>query len=318
MARQAHEMETILKSILAFTIVFTLIIVIAFGYSDIPLEVLKGKYATAPSSFIEIHGMNVHYRDEGNPTDSIPIVLIHGTGSSLHTYDEWTAELKLNHRVVRMDMPGFGLTGPFPDRDYSYDKYVAFLDDFLEAKGIGQFHLAGNSLGGRIAWEYTLKHPDKIKKLILIDASGYPTKSLSVPIAFKLAGIPVVNNLLTFITPYFLARKSVENVYFDKSKVTDALVDRYFELTLRAGNRQGLIDRMTMPKDTSSYLQIQNIQQPTLILWGADDYLIPTESAFRFHSDLPNDTLIILEQTGHVPMEESPRESLDAVISFLK
>jgi pimeloyl-ACP methyl ester carboxylesterase len=311
-------MKTILKSILAITIVFALMIAVAFGYSDIPLEVLKEKYATAPSLFIEIDGMNVHYRDEGNPTDSIPIVLIHGTGSSLHTYDAWTEKLKLNHRVVRMDMPGFGLTGPFPERDYSYKKYVVFLDDFLKAKGISQFHLAGNSLGGRIAWEYTFKHPDKVKKLILIDASGYPTKSQSVPIAFKLAGIHVFNKLLTIITPYFLARKSVENVYLDKSKVTDALVDRYFELTLRAGNRQGLIDRMTMPNDTSSYSKISKIQNPTLLLWGANDLLIPVESAYRFHEDMPNDTLIILEQTGHVPMEESPSESLDAVISFLE
>ena len=108
----------VLKRVLLSIVLIALVIVVLFGYRDIPLNDLKSKYATAPSSFISINGMDVHFRDEGNKTDSIPIVLIHGTGSSLHTFDDWADNLKEDYRVIRMDLPAYGLTGPFPDRNY--------------------------------------------------------------------------------------------------------------------------------------------------------------------------------------------------------
>ncbi|MFZ9003029.1 MAG: alpha/beta fold hydrolase, partial [Robiginitalea sp.] len=252
-----------------------------------------------------------------NPTDSLPLVLIHGTGSSLHTFEAWAAALRENRRVVRMDLPGFGLTGPFPDRNYAMEQYVQFVAAFLAARDIGHCILAGNSLGGQIAWNFTLEHPDRVAKLILIDASGYAIKSTSVPLAFKIARTPVLNKILTFITPRAVVASSVLNVYADKSKVTDALVDRYFDLSLRGGNRQALIDRMQMPFDSGAVRQIKTIHQPTLILWGDQDGLIPLESAYRFQKDLPNDTLVILKNSGHVPMEEDPEESLEAVLGFI-
>jgi pimeloyl-ACP methyl ester carboxylesterase len=302
-----------------FSIGLLVILIISFyGYRDIPLTELKAKYAQSPSAFISIDGMDVHYRDEGNPTDTIPIVLIHGTASSLHTFDNWTATLKNNRRVLRMDIPGFGLTGPFVNQQYSIANYASFIDHFLVVKGVKKCILAGNSLGGHIAWQFAVKYPDKVAKLILIDASGYPIESEDVPIAFKIASTPVLNKIMTFITPRFVVRSSVENVYADKTKVTDALVDRYFDLTLRAGNRQALVDRMKLEKVPNAFTLIKTIQQPTLILWGAEDLLITTQSAYRFQKDLPNSTLQILKNVGHVPMEESPQESLAAVLDFLK
>ena len=262
--------------------------------------------------------MDVHFRDEGGATDSIPIVLIHGTGSSLHTYNDWTSQLIGDHRVVRMDLPGYGLTGPFPHRDYSIDNYVLFLKHFLETLGIKSCVLAGNSLGGRLAWNFTAEYPNMVEKLILIDASGYPSKAKSTPLAFKIAQTPIIKNIFTFITPRFIAKASVENVYEDKTKVTKKLVDRYFELTLREGNRQAFIDRFRIPSDTNSHKKIKLIAQRTLILWGEQDKLIPLKMAYQFHNDLANDTLVILKDVGHIPMEESPVQSLAPVIAFLK
>jgi pimeloyl-ACP methyl ester carboxylesterase len=312
-----RTLSRLLKAL--FLIILLLIILVAgfYGYQDIPVEDLKEQYATPPSAFISIDNMAVHYRDEGNPADSLPIVLIHGTGASLHTFDDWTAVLKKERRVVRLDIPGFGLTGPFHDRNYSMDHYVNFLKNFLESLGIQQCILGGNSLGGEIAWRFTIEHPTLVDKLILIDAAGYPSSSKSEPIAFTVARMPVLNKILTFITPRSMAKASVENVYHDKSKVTESLVDRYFKLTLREGNRQALVDRMKLKKDTSKIDLIQTIQQPTLVLWGESDLLITTKNARRFHEDLPNDTLVILENVGHVPMEESPKESLAIVLAFL-
>lgn len=306
-----------LKFLLVFAVLVTISLVLLFGHRDIPINELKLKYTNLESSFISVNGMDVHFRDEGNQTDSIPIVLIHGTGSSLHTFDAWTDSLKTSNRVIRMDLPAFGLTGPFPDRNYAMAHYTSFLKDFLTALKIKKCILAGNSLGGQIAWNFTLEQPGMVQKLILIDAAGYPTISKSVPIAFKLGQTPVLKKLLTYITPGFMVRASIENVYFDTSKVTDALVERYFELALRAGNRQALVDRLRRSSDTN-YTNIKYIKQPTLILWGAKDLLIPVENAYKFHESLPNPTLVILDDAGHTPMEESPLESLEFVTDFLE
>lgn len=159
------------------TIVILLFIIVALAYlykNDIPLDVLKKQYTNEQSKFINIDGVEVHYRDEGNKNDSIPLVLIHGTSSSLHTWDSIVPALSDKKRVIRMDLPAFGLTGPHPQRDYSVDFYTQFIDAFLNAIGVQQYSIAGNSLGGSIAWNQALRYPNKVKQLILINSGGYP------------------------------------------------------------------------------------------------------------------------------------------------
>jgi pimeloyl-ACP methyl ester carboxylesterase len=308
-----------LLKILFFAIaILTIVVSLLFGYRDKSVADLKPQYAPSPSSFVNIDGMDVHYRDEGNPNDTVPIVLIHGTSSSLHTYEGWVSALKGQNRVVRMDIPAFGLTGPFLSHNYSIANYVDFINKFLKNRGIKHCILGGNSLGGSIAWQFTLTHPDMVEKLILIDAGGYPSKSTSTPIGFKLARIPFLNKIMTFITPRSMVKKSLENVYVDKTQISETLIARYFDLTLREGNRQALVDRMTMTNDLSKTPLIKTLQQPTLVLWGEQDGLIPVENAQHFHDDLPNDTMVILKNMGHVPMEENPTESVKPVLEFLK
>ena len=311
----------VFKIVLAINLLLVLIIVVVFGHKDIPLNKLKIKYTNSDSSFINIEGTNVHYRDEGSSSDSIPIVLIHGTGSSLHAYDIWSDNLKKSNRVIRMDLPAFGLTGPFLKRDYTISNYTTFLKEFLDSLNIKQCILVGNSLGGEIAWRFAIQEPVMSRKLILLDPSGYPVISKSVPIAFKLAKIPVLNKFLTYITPRFLVRASIENVYFDKSKVSDSLVNRYFDLTLRKGNRKAIVDRLkvstTLTNGTKTHDNIKKIKQPTLIIWGSDDQLIPVENGYKFKNNITNSKLIVMKQTGHVPMEEKPLISLNFAIDFI-
>ena len=315
------QLIKVFKIVLTINLLLVLIIVVVFGHKDIPLNELKIKYTNSDSSFINIEGTNVHYRDEGSSSDSIPIILIHGTGSSLHAYDIWSDNLKKSNRVIRMDLPAFGLTGPFLKRDYTISNYTTFLKEFLDSLNIKQCILVGNSLGGEIAWRFAIQEPVMSRKLILLDPSGYPVISKSVPIAFKLAKIPVLNKFLTYITPRFLVRASIENVYFDKSKVSDSLVNRYFDLTLRKGNRKAIVDRLkvstTLTNGTKTHDNIKNIKQPTLIIWGSDDQLIPVENGYKFKNDITNSKLIVMQQTGHVPMEEKPLESLKFTIDFL-
>ena len=315
------QLIKVFKIVLAINLLLVLIIVVVFSHKDIPLNELKIKYTNSDSSFINIEGTNVHYRDEGSSSDSIPIILIHGTGSSLHAYDIWSDNLKKSNRVIRMDLPAFGLTGPFLKRDYTISNYTTFLKEFLDSLNIKQCILVGNSLGGEIAWRFAIQEPVMSRKLILLDPSGYPVISKSIPIAFKLAKIPVLNKFLTYITPRFLVRASIENVYFDKSKVSDSLVNRYFDLTLRKGNRKAIVDRLkvstTLTNGTKTHDNIKKIKQPTLIIWGSDDQLIPVENGYKFKNDITNSKLIVMQQTGHVPMEEKPLISLNFAIDFI-
>ncbi|MBK8627747.1 MAG: alpha/beta hydrolase [Saprospiraceae bacterium] len=299
-------------------LVLVLVICTFHWKNDIPMDELKAKYTSSTSAFVEVMNMNVHYRDEGNPKDTIPLVLIHGTGASLHTWEASIDVLKDSLRIITLDLPAYGLTGPNPDRIYSQEFYVQFINEFLTSIKVDQCIIGGNSLGGAIAWNYTYQYPEKVKKLILIDAAGYPMVSESKPIAFTIAQTPVLKHLLNYVTPKFLAAKSVMNVYDDPTKVTEKVVDRYFELFLREGNRQAFIDRMNFSEYPDYLKKIRSIKVPTMILWGENDKLIPVANAYKFQKDLPNDTLVILKKTGHVPMEEDPERSVAAIRKFLK
>jgi pimeloyl-ACP methyl ester carboxylesterase len=285
-------------------------------YSDIPVEELKLKYANEFSKFIEIDGMQVHYRDEGKGT---PIVLIHGTASSLHTWNDWTKELTKNYRVIRMDLPAFGLTGANANGDYSIQNYIRFLDMFLSKINIDKFYLAGNSLGGNIAWNYTAEYPEKVKKLVLVNASGLPTNK-PPPAIFKMAKMPVISSLFLYVTPRFFIKKNIKEVYEDDSKITDELITRYHEMALRVGNRQAFIDRAKADfkwEEKEILEKLKSVKTETLLLWGENDNWIPLDNGQRMHNALINSKLVVIENSGHVPMEENPKESLALFLNFL-
>ena len=301
--------------------IYSLIILLTFAignsiYADISVEDLKKEYTNEQSQFIEVDEINVHFRDEG---EGFPIVLIHGTAASLHTWDAWTDELKKTNRVIRMDLPAFGITGPNKNADYSIEAYTTFLHSFLKKLKLEKFHLAGNSLGGNIAWNYTADYPSKVEKLILVDASGLPTNK-SQPAIFKMAKTPILNSLFLYITPRFLIKKNIEEVYEDDSKITDELINRYHKMALRVGNRKAFIDRAKtdFKLDIQVNLEkLKSIQTPTLLIWGAKDLWIPIANGIRMNEILVNSKLEVLENSGHVPMEENPKESLKLMNDFL-
>lgn len=289
----------------------------SISYADISIDELKKEYANQYSKFIEIDGMQVHYRIEGK---GFPIVLVHGTAASLHTWDAWTAELKKTNKVIRMDLPAFGLTGANKTADYSIQSYTNFLHKFLNKIEIGTFYLAGNSLGGNIAWNYTAEHPEKVEKLILVDASGLPTNKPQ-PAVFKMAKTPVLSDLFLYVTPKFFIKKNMKEVYAEDTKITDALVTRYHKMALRTGNRQAFIDRAKVDFKLgakANYNKLQSVQTPTLLIWGAKDTWIPLDNGKRMDSILPNSKLVVIENSGHVPMEENPEESLELLLEFLE
>jgi len=284
---------------------------------DRDVDSLKARWAPPPSQFVPLMGMQVHLRDEGPRGDPQPIVLLHGTSASLHTWDGWAEALKGQRRVIRMDLPGFGLTGPMPDGNYQLTHYVEVLVALLDQLGVQQAVVAGNSFGGGLAWKLAVDHPERVSKLVLVDAAGYPYDPTSVPIGFKVAQIPWLRPVMENVLPRGMIESSVRNVYGDPSRITPDLIDRYFELTLRAGNRHALGERFRQSPGGQYAAQIPSVKQPTLILWGGQDRLIPPDNADHFQRDIAGSRLVVFDGLGHVPHEEDPAATVAAVQSFL-
>jgi len=177
--------------------------------------------------------------------------------------------------------------------------------------------IGGNSLGGGIAWHYTVAHPNKVAKLILIDASGYPKKNEKGSLGFIIAQIPIINNLLLYITPKSLVQKSLEDVYYNKNLLEESTVTRYHEFLLCEGNRKATLS-LFKNKIAQNPELIKTIQAPTLILWGREDGLISVDNVPLFNQDIKNSKVVILDKVGHVPNEEAPKAVADAIYNFIK
>jgi len=279
---------------------------------------LKPRWALAPSQFVAIDGMLVHLRDQGPRDDPAPIVLLHGTSASLHTWEGWVTVLQDKRRVISLDLPGFGLTGPFPDGDYRMSHYSAFLANVLEQLQVPRAVVAGNSFGGQLAWQFALDHPQRVERLVLVDAAGYPRNATSMPIGFRLAQIPALAPVMANVLPRPMIEASIRNVYGDPDQVSDELIDRYYELTLRAGNRDALRQRFIQVEAGQSYTRISELKMPTLILWGGRDELIPPVNAERFKRDIKGSRLVLFDELGHVPQEEDPARTVAVLMGFLE
>lgn len=261
--------------------------------------------------------MQVHMRDEGPRDDPVPLVLLHGTSASLHTWDGWTAGLKASRRVIRIDLPGFGLTGPYPDSDYTVEHYAKFMHAFLDRLGVTRCVLVRNSFGGQVSIVTALARPARVDRLILIDSSGYPMVPDSIPLAFRIARLPVLSQIARVTLPRRVVEESIRNVYGDPARVTPTLIERYFELALREGNRAALAERLKQVPIDAITARIPEIKIPTLILWGGRDRLIPPAAGQRFANDIAGSRLEIFDDLGHVPHEEDPARTVSAAIAFL-
>ena len=313
-------MKTALKVLGGLVLALTLLVgigVVRAWAPDREVDSLKARWAPPPSQFVALMGMQVHLRDEGPRNDPQPIVLLHGTSASLHTWDGWAEALKGERRVIRMDLPGFGLTGPMPDGNYQLTHYVDVLVALLDQLGVTQAVVAGNSFGGGLAWKLAVDHPQRVAKLVLVDAAGYPYDPTSVPIGFKVAQISWLRPVMENVLPRSMIESSVRNVYGDPAKVTPELIDRYFELTLRAGNRHALGERFRQSPGGQYAAEIPSVKQPTLILWGGQDRLIPPDNADHFQRDIAGSRLVVFDRLGHVPHEEDPAATVAALRSFL-
>jgi len=315
-------MKSLLPKLLGLLLLATAIMIAISRAPDRPAQSLVARWGGPPSDFIEVNGMTVHVRDVGPRDDLTPIVLIHGTGASLHTWEGWVQALQGQRRVITFDLPAFGLTGPFAGRytpdDYGGDTYARFVLDLLDVLKVPRAVLGGNSLGGEVAWRVAVMAPPRVERLVLVDAAGPDFEPESVPVGFLIARIPVLNRLTEELLPRPLVAASLANVYGDPRRVSPELVDRYFELTLREGNRRALGLRLRQFVRGEHAERIATIGQPTLILWGGRDRLIPPAVGRTFQSSIRGSQLIVFDELGHVPHEEDPVRTVEAVRTFLE
>ncbi len=276
------------------------------------MQAVFKKYMTSASKFIYIDGQRVHYRVEGKGT---PLLLIHGAFASLHTFDAWTTILKKHFKVIRLDMPGFGLSGPKIDNNYAMSVNCDFIATFLEILGVESCHIAGSSLGGWTAWELCLRYPSMFDKLVMLDAAGF-IDSDSIPLPFKMARTPFLNRVAKYTIRKTVLEVFMKQVFVNQERITEELIDRYYELNNLPGNPEAFV-RMVNIKLVDNTHKLHRIEQPTLIIWGKQDNWLPLKNAYKFNLEIPNAELLIYDGAGHIPQEECPVISANDTIEFL-
>ncbi len=300
---------------IALAIVFACLLGVAFFLwtPDKPRADLDAKYRVAPADYRPVLGVRLRVKDTG-PPDAPALILIHGFGSSLETWDAWSEALSADHRVVRFDLPGFGLTGADPAGDYSDERTLAVIAALMDQLGLPRATLVGNSLGGRIAWMFAAQQPARVDRLVLISPDGFASHGFAYG---KRAEVPFLLRLLPYTLPRALLRSTLAAAYADPSRLTEATVTRYRDMMLAPGVRTAIIRRtgQTMLQDPAPLLR--RIGAPTLLLWGEEDAMIPFGNAADYQRDLPHATLAPLPGLGHVPFEEAPGAPLEVLRRFL-
>lgn len=287
---------------------------------DTDRAAMIAKYAAPGDRFITLtDGARVHVRDSGG--DLRPMVLLHGSNSSLHTWEPLKAELS-GYRIITLDLPGHGLTGATPTHRYDTAEMVAAVDGVVRALGVDSFILGGNSMGGGVAWRYALAHPNKVHALILIDAAGMPLRPgeamAESNIGFRLLRYPIGRWIGAQITPRSLVAQSLRGSVSNQSIVTEAAIDRYWELLRFPGNREATGLRFAARFiDEAAAERARTITAPTLIIFGKEDKLINPSAATSFAERIAGSQVVLLDGIGHLPMEEAPKATADAIRAFL-
>ena len=297
-----------------------IVALVLIGYApDSDPVAMRARYAGPPSQFIAVGGgLTMHVRDQGKKNGPT-LVMLHGSNASLHTWEPWVARLGAKYRVISLDQIGHGLTGPNPTDKYDAAAFTGTLDALMVRMGVSRFALAGNSMGGWVAWEYAAEHPEKVSALILVDAAGPPEDpSRKLPLGFRLLRTPGINRLVDFISPRSVFAQSLHQTVSNQAIVTEAVIDRYRDLNRYPGNRRATRLRSTISHahdDTAA--RVGTITVPTLILWGAEDTLIPASGADWFAARINGSRKIVYPRIGHLPMEETPDRSAQDVDAFL-
>ncbi len=304
-----------MKTVLVVACIVLILALVAFllWTPDIDRASLEAQYLRSPTDMIEVAGTRLDVRDDG-PKDAPAIVLLHGFGSSLHTWEAWAGPLSADHRVVRFDLPGSGLSPPDATGRYDDERSVDVLIALLDRLGIERATVVGNSIGGRIAWTFAAAHPERVDRLVLVSPDGFASPAFEYG---RVPDVPATVKLMRYVLPKPLVTMSLAPAYADRSRLTDAVAARYYDLLRAPGVRDAMIARMRQTVRLDPVPRLRSIRARTLLLWGTEDRLIPFANATDYVAAIPDATLVPLPGVGHLPQEEAPDRSLAALRAFL-
>ncbi len=296
--------------------VLLLVLIVAYWLwtPDKDLASLEARYLAAPGDLIDIDGMRLHLRDSG-PRDAPTVIMIHGFGGSLHSWEPWAQALSVDHRVIRFDLPGSGLSAPDPSGNYTDTRSMHLLIALMDRLGIARASIVGHSIGGRIAWTFAATHPERVDKLVLVAPDGFASAGFEYGQAPQ---VPMTVKLMRYAMPKPLLRMSLAPAYANASFLNDALTTRYHDLMLAPGSREALIARMQQTTLVDPVPLLQRIRAPSLLLWGEDDAMIPLANSADYLRAMSRAALVSLPGVGHLPQEEAAAKSVLAVREFLQ
>jgi pimeloyl-ACP methyl ester carboxylesterase len=286
---------------------------------ELPWAQLESRYGNTASRYLDLPGgVRVHYRDQGSRTGRT-VVLVHGFAASLHAWEPWVQRLAPDYRVITLDLAGHGLTRTPAGYQISTEGQLAIVDAVTRNLGVERFVLGGNSMGGAVAWNYALAHPDRLQGLVLVDAAGWPVegKREGSPLAFKLLANPVGRAVLKSIDLRDITERGLKTAYVDETLVNDALISRYVDLAMAPGRRELILNGQSRPRQPVTKATFAKIAAPTLVMTGEADKVIPAEASRGLAGAIPGAKLITYPGVGHVPMEQVPERSAQDVKAFL-
>lgn len=312
----------ILKILALTLLAITVLIIMLFYEGDIPKDVVDARYSSPHSQFLELGDLGrIHFRDEGHRR-SLPVLLLHGSNASLHTFEPWVDRLEDSYRLITVDLPGHGLTGEIPSSDYSLNTMTQVIDQVTEHLRIDEFVIGGNSMGGGLAWRYTLQNPERVLGLVLIDASGpmlWRDKDDSNQVwGFELLKQPWFRTIAQNMDPYHLVTQGLRSAYNHSPIVDDRLIMRYNDMLLREGTRRATVLRFAQRDRSGEDADLSKISAPTLLMWGKEDSVIPFAFASQFENSIPDVTTAYYDRLGHIPMEEDPATTSQDLAKFLE
>jgi len=280
---------------------------------DLDRATLEARYLAAPADMVELAGTRLHVRDTG-PRDAPVVLLMHGFGASLHTWEPWALALQDRYRVIRFDLPGSGLSPPDPSGDYTDARSRALVTAVLDHAGVAQATIVGHSMGGRIAWSYAAREPQRVRALVLVAPDGFASPGFEYG---KAPEVPALLSLMRYALPEPLLRRSLRPAYANPDVMTDALAQRYHDLLRAPGARDAMLERMRQIALEDPVPWLRRITAPTLLLWGEQDAMIPVRNATDYQQAIAGSTLVTLPGIGHLPHEEDPAGALVPLRRFL-
>ena len=280
----------------------------------IPKAEVKERFTLPTSHFLRWRGAEIHYTDEGQ---GMPVVMIHGFGGSFMNWNKLQDRTKDDYRVIRLDLPGFGLSElPQPHNDSTdfVKQYRDFMTFFIDTLHLDSLYMVGNSLGGMMSWATAADHPDRVKKMVLISSAGYDLENVANKVS-SLLRTPFMERFLVRGIPLSVSKVMAEKIYADFSKANMESVRNNNMILNKEGNIHAACTLACSRNYPDSGL-ITKVQCPTLIIWGREDKIVPLEHASRFVRDIKGSQLLIFDTCGHCAMMEKPDETAAAIKKF--